>query len=96
VANPVFAEKYRRQHLWKNYRLTPEQFEQITTTQGGLCAICQTPMTKMGEPVVDHDHTTGCVRGLLCRRCNGVLASFEDERLREAMLNYLRKHAEPA
>ena len=42
--------------------------------QGGLCAICQTPidLTTKGEGVVDHDHDTGEIRGVLHRSCNAA------------------------
>lgn len=34
--------------------------------QHGLCALCGSG----GELQADHDHKTGLLRGLLCRRCN--------------------------
>lgn len=42
--------------------------------QNGLCAICQTPidLTIKGEGVVDHDHDTGEIRGVLHRSCNAA------------------------
>ncbi|HEU4752240.1 MAG TPA: endonuclease domain-containing protein, partial [Armatimonadota bacterium] len=50
----------------------------------GRCALCRFPSA---ERVIDHDHTTGLVRGLLCRSCNGralsgiphrALVSYDD------------------
>lgn len=63
--------------------------------QGGRCAICRTPVANILEydgdarlsTHVDHCHTTGAVRGILCRDCNTGLGGFRDdpERLRAAM-----------
>ena len=59
-----------------------------------VCAICWQafhgahPDGLTGEPQVDHDHDTGEVRALLCRRCNTGLGMFFDnaELLRRAYL----------
>jgi hypothetical protein len=61
--------------------------------QRGLCAICGRPPTTTRRnlsPVLDrdHDHKTGYVRGLLCRRCNilvGWLESTDPTVLRKAL-----------
>ncbi len=55
----------------------------MEAAQGGVCAICGLPETrvvkgKLNRLAVDHDHTTGRVRGLLCFRCNTCLGRFED------------------
>lgn len=54
----------------------------MSRKQSGLCAICSYD----GKLVVDHDHTLGTVRGLLCNRCNLALGSFDDniEKVRAA------------
>ena len=39
--------------------------------QGGRCAICLQP-TPPASQVLDHDHTTGYLRAMLCRNCNGI------------------------
>lgn len=81
-----------RQYL---YGVTPEQFEQMLATQGGVCAICGTDQwdSKGRGPNVDHDHTTGKVRGILCNSCNNGLGRFRDDTaLLLAAVKYLEAH----
>lgn len=59
----------------KVYGLTVEQFEALWAAQGRRCAICWRPV-RVRRPAVDHDHETGEVRGLLCRKCNYDLLGF--------------------
>ena len=59
----------------RKYGLTEKDFQRRLVEQKGICPICQ---TKMSQPVVDHDHKTGRVRGLLCRMCNAALGQFRD------------------
>lgn len=39
--------------------------------QGGRCAVCL-QLTPPASQVLDHDHTTGFLRAMLCRNCNGI------------------------
>jgi hypothetical protein len=55
------------------YGLTAEDYAELVRTHDG-CAICQ-EKSKLG---VDHNHTTGKVRGLLCQACNRGLGHFKD------------------
>jgi len=52
----------------RRYHLSAEQYLAILELQGGVCAICggRRPYALH----IDHDHLTGRVRGLLCKRCN--------------------------
>lgn len=46
----------------------------LKTAQGGLCPLCGLPIdtTVKGEGVIDHDHDTGEIRGVLHRSCNAA------------------------
>ena len=58
------------------------QYEELLRTQGGVCAGCLTAPTDALRLAVDHDHTTGEVRGLLCRGCNTGLGQLRDDVVR--------------
>jgi peptide methionine sulfoxide reductase MsrB len=64
--------------------------------QGGLCAICQKPYDwETSALYIDHCHTTGKVRGLLCRNCNKGLGHFFDDVANLARaIEYLKKATE--
>ena len=81
--NAAHPERRRAYHLKKMYGITPEDYDHLLLEQKGRCGICRADV----DLVVDHDHTTGRVRGLLCRRCNRTLGQFEDDRelLRRAL-----------
>lgn len=46
----------------------------LTEVQGGRCLLCNDPidLTIKGEGVIDHDHRTGRIRGILHRSCNAA------------------------
>jgi len=72
----------------RKYGLTPAQVDALFISQGGACKLCRIP----AEPqrlVVDHDHRTGAVRGLLCFGCNHWLKSIEDRDFVERAKVYL-------
>ena len=74
----------------RQYGLTPAMYEVLYDSSGGRCAICSDTFTRV--PDIDHCHTTGEVRGLLCSHCNTGLGKFRDstERL-QAAIRYLEK-----
>jgi hypothetical protein len=73
--------QHARDRRITRYGLTVTEFETLLASQGGRCAICRTEDPHMRTATrlqVDHDHTTGEVRGLLCDRCNKALAGVGD------------------
>lgn len=62
------AKKYQAGYYLKTkYNMTREDYEAMVVVQGGKCLVCSTNSEKL---VIDHDHITGSVRGLLCNACN--------------------------
>lgn len=68
-------ERRREQSLKRRYGITLEDFDRMKAEQGGVCAIC----LKREAKVVDHDHKTGRVRGLLCGGCNGAIGILDED-----------------
>ena len=83
----------RQSALLRNYGITTEDYDRILQSQAGNCATCG--RTDSGRPknprlVVDHNHKTGKVRGLLCSLCNVAIGMIQEspERL-ERIKTYL-------
>lgn len=77
------------------YGITSDDYKTMLASQCGVCAICRKPPEggpRTSRLYVDHDHDTGKVRGLLCRRCNQALGTLGDniEGLMRA-IDYLKK-----
>lgn len=82
----------RAYNMLHNYSVTVEQYRVMRTSQGGACAICRS--TFSATPHIDHCHTTGVVRGLLCSRCNFAIGALQDDpHLADQAARYLRLHA---
>ena len=65
------------------YGITDEQYARLYEAQGGRCAICETTadaekLRTRKSLAVDHCHTTGAIRGLLCGACNKALGLVDD------------------
>lgn len=61
------------------YGLCLEEYYELLEKQDDCCAICGRHQNLLKRAlVVDHDHYTGKVRGLLCNRCNQLLGIFND------------------
>lgn len=91
--------KHKDRQLRKNFKITLDDYNNILMSQNGKCAICckdETEYNKNGHKFslsVDHCHTTGKIRGILCGHCNKSLGGFKDSiELLEKAIEYLKKH----
>jgi hypothetical protein len=73
-------KRYQREAFDRfKYNLEPEHKQALLDKQNGCCAICGYKFgQKKGDIKVDHCHTKGHVRGLLCDLCNRGLGYFKD------------------
>jgi len=93
----VLSDKDRE----RKFGITRQEYAELFHRQDGTCAICKKPETamRMGKIkalAVDHNHTTGAVRGLLCSDCNTGIGKLKEDR--NVLLNaikYLDEHEEP-
>ncbi len=86
-ANP---KKWASYVMKRRYGITHEERDTLLASQGGVCAICKTKDVKRWH--VDHCHSTGRVRGILCHNCNVGLGHFRDQpRLLTRAIDYLKK-----
>lgn len=84
--------KAMRHYMKRQYGLTPEMHAAMVAEQGGRCAICGQPPPRKRPLCVDHCHSTGTVRSLLCEHCNFAIGHMREnvEYLRSAIA-YLEK-----
>lgn len=82
-------------HLRITYNLTIEKYEKMLKSQNGVCDICKLPELSGILLCVDHDHKTGRIRGLLCKKCNSVLGLISEKLdTLQNIHSYLNKHRE--
>ena len=92
-------QRQRDKHLQRTYNITYEQYDRMLTEQNGLCAICgyperhKTPTGIIKPLSVDHDHSSGQLRNLLCADCNHGLGNLKDDpQLCLKAAHYLERH----
>lgn len=90
-ASGKITTEMRRIWKWKaKYGLSLEEYQELYDKQKGRCASCG----KKRKLVVDHCHTSGKVRALLCGGCNTALGMLEENpELLERLASYIRRFA---
>ena len=88
--NKAWAKEYAN---LKNYGVSTEALKNILSEQNNKCGICNSDLDNSKNTHIDHCHTTGKIRGILCQKCNHGIGLFKDstEILKRAIL-YLGKH----
>jgi len=91
---------YKTIGKYKEFGITQDQYNFLSESQGNVCAICKNPeISKSNKKTIDmlsidHDHKTGKVRGLLCKKCNSILGHIEKYLTNpEKWDNYLKIHS---
>lgn len=84
-------------HMQRNYGIGFKEYDEMFFSQDGKCAICKTDPPKDQHKTrlnIDHCHTTGKIRGLLCDCCNRALGLMRDNtELLQKAIQYLNKNA---
>lgn len=82
--------KEKAKHYWNLYAygLSESDYKAMITSQSGKCAICH----ESKKLVVDHDHNTKKVRGLICQQCNQAIGFLKDSPiLARSAMQYLAR-----
>ncbi len=94
----AYGTDYHTADLMRKYGMTTYDLADMATKQDHKCAICGNPETGtrgglVKHLAVDHDHSTGKIRELLCDACNTGLGKFKDDvELLAKAIAYLHKH----
>lgn len=91
-------EGNRKRQIKYRYGIAPADYDRLLADQGGVCAICgrgpgeclRSKTKRATYLCIDHCHTTGKVRGLLCHDCNLAIGHAGTEELLRAAIAYLR------
>ena len=86
-------DKYRDTYLKRLYGLSLEEYNNMTEQQNSLCYVCNQPPKGGKRLAVDHCHTTGTVRRLLCANCNTTLGLVnEDINIMNKLIKYIEEY----
>lgn len=76
------------------YGIDAQGYRELFDQQGGRCAICALPPVGGRPLVVDHDHRSLEVRGLLCSQCNAAIGLLMDSPdVIDSAATYVRSHS---
>lgn len=87
--------RYKLKTIWdvrlERYGVDQDMFRKMLLEQQSCCPLCSTVLDDTAS--VDHCHTTGKVRGLLCKQCNMGLGMFYDNiETFERIIDYLKRN----
>ena len=71
--------KHRKNSIERTYGISVARVKELMKEQKNQCPICEQPISfQKRDYAIDHDHTTGKVRGILCGTCNKQLGTVEN------------------
>ena len=83
-----YQERKIRDRIRKRYDLSLEQYDAFRESQKNCCAICG----EKNRLIVDHNHKTTMLRGLLCTHCNSMIGfARENIAVLEKAIIYIRE-----
>lgn len=89
-------EKRRIYNIGKKFGITEQEYQSLMNNQRGLCKICGRSLVEpdsIRSPAIDHNHTTGLVRALLCADCNTALGLVhENVSTLQSMISYIEEY----
>ena len=92
----VFKQKRKEYFYRSKYGLEISVFNEMLKAANNACMICKKPLTSESNNdtlCIDHDHTTGEVRGLLCKSCNCALGYLGDKlEMLKSAVEYLENY----
>lgn len=90
--------KFNNRSTWSSklkqkFGITADDYDQMLENQNGVCKICLRTEPSGTRLAVDHCHSTGKIRGLLCSNCNKGIGMFQDQpSLLNSAINYLNEN----
>ena len=78
-AKKHWQKKGRDTAALRKYGVSGDEYRAMLEAQGGTCAICDETCRRGKMLCIDHNHTTGEVRGLLCNDCNTMIGLGQDD-----------------
>lgn len=92
---PKYRLTQRKRDLLKKYGLEWAEYLRIRSEQNACCAICHRPEddNRHEQLYVDHCHSTGQTRSLLCQKCNFMIGQADDDpSILQKAIDYLKHH----
>ncbi len=92
-AKPEIKEQKKYYQIKRLYGLTKEDYLNKLDAQNNQCVICNTILLNDKNTHIDHNHTTGKIRDILCSNCNHILGIIENNsHYIQNLLRYIDKH----
>ena len=94
------CESHRKRLIYNKFNITKEDYQKLILDSNNKCKICKQPELHINHAskktlslTVDHCHTSGLIRGLICRNCNLMLGNAKDSiKTLRAAIRYLNKY----